>query len=89
MYEDEKDKTSIDWKDSSELKKRLFKIVMLSSEEKYGLFSFLKHNISPNKMSYPKGGFEKGKKQNAMTMRHTQINAIKIKIDNMGNIRRI
>jgi len=86
MYEDEIDKEDLDWNNQEDLKKRLFKVVMLSSEENYGLMAFLKHNISSQKMSYPKGAFQKGKKQLSMTMRHTQINAIKVKIDNLGKI---
>lgn len=86
MYEDESDKDNIDWDDDKNLKLRLYKVVMLSSEEKYGIVGFLKHNISFQKMSYPKGAFDKDKKQNAMTMRHTQINCIKVKINNLGNI---
>jgi hypothetical protein len=87
MYEDENDKENIDWNSREDLKNRLFKVVMLSSEEKYGIVSFLKHNISSHKMAYPKGAFQKAKKQLSMTMRHTQINAIKVKINNLGMIK--
>lgn len=86
MHEGESDKEGIDWNSNNELKYRLFKVVMLSSEEKYGLIGFLKHNISSEKMSYPKGPFEKTKKQLSMIMRHTQVNAIKVELDSLGNI---
>jgi CRISPR/Cas system Type II protein with McrA/HNH and RuvC-like nuclease domain len=86
MLQDGEEKESINWNNYSELKARLFKVVMLSSEEKYGLIGFLKHSIAPNKMSYPKGAYEKGKKQIGITMRHTQINAIRVKIDSLGRL---
>ena len=87
MLQNKEGRESIDWNNYAELKARLFKVVMLSSEEKFGLIGFLKHNISPSKISYPKGAYEREKRQVGMTMRHTQINAIKVNVSNLGNIK--
>lgn len=82
MYE--KDENEIDWKDSNNLKQRLYKTVGLSSEEKYGLISFIKHNVSSKNASYGKAEFKIG--LNTFTNRHTQLKVIKVKINNLGKI---
>jgi hypothetical protein len=84
MYEN--NEKEIDWNDINDLKERLFKVTGLSSEEGYGLISFIKHNTSSQNATYGKSAFELKSKQKSFSNRHTQFNGVKAQIDRLGNI---
>ena len=85
MYEN--NEAEIIWNDMNNLKERLFKVTGLSSEEGYGLISFIKHNISSQNATYGKSSFELSSKQKSFSNRHTQFNGVKVKIDRLGIIK--
>ncbi len=87
MYEN--DQNEIDWEDIDNLKERLYKVTGLSSEEGYGLISFIKHNISSQNASYGKAAFSILSKMKSFSNRHTQFNGFKVQIDRLGNIKPI
>ena len=83
----EKKESEIIWEDINNLKERLYKVTGLSSEEGYGLISFIKHNISSQNASYGKSAFEINSKMKSFSNRHTQFNGIKVQINRLGNIK--
>lgn len=86
MYQDEEDKKSINWNDQNDLKKRLFIVKGLGTDEGYGIVSLLKHSKSSVNRSYRKSAFELNKNQIDFSNRHTQFNAVKVRMNNLGRI---
>lgn len=83
MYEDNEDE--INWNDNANLKMKLFKVTELGSADingyLYGVIKFSKHNKSGSNIKYSStGAFIK--------KYHSQLNAIKIKINQLGKIER-
>ena len=90
----EKNEKEIDWADIKDLKKRLFKITQLSSNVvskiyEFGYINLAKHNISTAGASYLNEEFSLSKDQKFLINSHQQLNAIKVKIDRLGNVYRI
>lgn len=89
LFENDEDKATFDWENINELNNRLYLIMGLSSEDNYGIISFLKHNCSSKGIGYPKGAFELKKKLFGFSMRHTQLYATKVKINQTGKLERL
>lgn len=89
MYE--KNEEEIDWSNVSDLKKRLYKVTQLSSNivskvYEYGYISFAKHTISTADAKYASEKFSLQKEYKFLMNSHKQINAIKVKVDQLGKI---
>lgn len=89
MYE--KEETEIDWKNNKDLKKRLYKVTQLSSKivnkiYEFGDIFFVKHNISTAKAKYESVSYSNTKDYKYIQNSHVQINAIKVKLNNLGKI---
>ncbi|MDQ3192199.1 MAG: hypothetical protein M3Q58_11460 [Bacteroidota bacterium] len=82
----EENEEEINWNDIDDLKKRLYKVVGMSSEEKYGILSFIKHDKSSQNASYGKAAYHYGDNQFSFSNRHTQLNAVKVNINYLGKI---
>jgi CRISPR-associated endonuclease Csn1 len=86
MYENTEDE--INWSDTEDLKKRLYKVSELgldyrSEKEQYGTLKFIKHNTQKMpKDSYTKEG-------DFIKRLHTGVNMIKVKLNNLGKIIKI
>ncbi len=94
LFEDDQDRISMDWSNLEELKNRLYCVSGLSSDVKqgtytYGIVSFVKHSTSKNNATYQNGAFVLGNNTSFIKNYHTQINAIKIEMDSLGNIKPI
>lgn len=81
----EKNEEEINWGDNNDLKRRLFKVTELSSADingyLYGVLKFSQHNKSGSNIKYSATGF-------FIKRYHTQINAVKVKITQLGKIER-
>jgi CRISPR-associated endonuclease Csn1 len=83
--------TEIQWNDRTDLFKRLYQVTGLSSmllQEKYeyGVVSFVKHNSSKSNAKYIKGEFNLNGQRSFAEMYHTQIKAIKVEVNQLGEV---
>ena len=79
------------WNDKHDLSKRLYQVTGLSSmllQEKYeyGTVSFAKHNAARNNAKYEKGLYSFENPASFMQLYHTQINAIKVEVTQLGEV---
>jgi len=83
IYEESEDE--IDWSDNANLKMKLFKVTELGSSDingyLYGVIKFSKHNKSGSNIKYSSTGY-------FIKKYHSQLNAVKIKINQLGKIER-
>jgi len=87
MYEE--DESEINWEDLDSLQKRLYRVSGMSSEEKYGILSFVKHDKTSQNASYGKAAYKYGSNQISFASRHTQLNIVKVSITQLGKIERL
>lgn len=94
MYESEEDKKMIDWNDNDDLKKRLYVTSQLGSSVKktggkdylFGNVRFVKHNVSKNNAVYKGMLFSVDQKAPFIENYHTQLNVIKVYLNETGSI---
>jgi CRISPR-associated endonuclease Csn1 len=89
MYADDNDKENIDWKNPADLKRRLYIVsglssMLVSGKYEYGVISLVKHNISKSNATFKKGLFNINAPEPFIENLHSQINAVKIKLNNLG-----
>ncbi|MFN4144896.1 MAG: type II CRISPR RNA-guided endonuclease Cas9 [Runella sp.] len=87
----ENDPSEIQWHNREDLFRRLYQVTGLGSsliQEKYeyGTISFSKHNSSKVNAKYVKGAFYNEDKRSFIEMQHTQIQAIKVKVNQLGEV---
>lgn len=95
MYDE--DKSEIEWKDSEDLKQRLYMVTQLGSSVKksggkeylFGNLRFVKHNISKNGAVYKGAEFNKTQSPPFLENYHTQLKLIKVTLDETGAIIKI
>ena len=90
MYENEA--SEINWDVKEDLMKRLYKVTQLSSKivskvYEFGDIFFIKHNITSSNAKYESKGYIHSQENKFLQNSHIQINAVKIKIDRLGNIK--
>ncbi len=93
MYENEI--AEIDWDVREDLMKRLYMIAQLASSIKnvrgkdylFGNINFAKHNVSKSGASYKGTDFKNNLSVAFISNYHTQLKAIKVQIDHLGNIK--
>jgi CRISPR subtype II RNA-guided endonuclease Cas9/Csn1 len=93
MYENEE--AEIDWDIKEDLKKRLYIVTQLASSIKtvkgkdylFGNINFAKHNFSKSGASYKGSDFMETATIPFISNYHTQLKAVKAKIDRLGNIK--
>jgi CRISPR subtype II RNA-guided endonuclease Cas9/Csn1 len=89
MYEDDNDKENIDWEDPADLKRRLYIInglssMLVSGKYEYGVISLVKHNCSKSNAKFKKGLYSNSTSEPFIENLHSQIKAVKIKLNNLG-----
>jgi len=92
MYE--KNEDEINWKDTEDIKKRLYKVTQLSSKIVNKIYEFgdvfiAKHNVSSSNAKYESVTFSIHKENKYIQNSHVQFKAVKVKINNLGKIVKI
>ncbi len=83
----EENANEIRWNDSEDLFKRLYQLnAMTSMESGYGVLKFVKHNASKANAKYESGKFQTNKILAHIFLLHTQINAVKVSVSQLGEV---
>lgn len=87
----ENDPAEIQWNDRMDLFKRLYQVTGLGESIKsqiylYGNLSFVKHNCARSKSNPVNGEYSYTASPDAIDMYHTQIQAIKVKVNQLGEV---
>ncbi len=87
----EENANEIQWNNSEDLFKRLYQVTSMSSmllreKDEYGTMKFVKHNASKANAKYAKGVFVLEELLSHREMLHTQINAVKVSVSQLGEV---
>jgi CRISPR-associated endonuclease Csn1 len=90
FFEDNADE--IQWNDPEDLFKRLYQVTGMSSmllreKDEYGTMNFVKHNASKANAKYENGRFEVAKLLPHIILLHGQLNAVKVSVSQLGEVR--